>query len=39
MTVAELRGRMTGEEFVYWAVYHARKAQREELELQRAKGV
>lgn len=31
MTVAELRERMGNEEFVYWQVYHARRAQEIEL--------
>lgn len=31
MTVDEMRQRMGGEEFAYWAVYYGRKAQREEL--------
>ena len=31
MTVAELPHRMSGEEFLGWAVYFGRKAQRREL--------
>lgn len=31
MTVAELRARMSSEEFLHWAVYFGRKAQRREL--------
>lgn len=30
MTVEELRHRMSGEEFIRWHIYYARKAQREE---------
>lgn len=37
MTVADLRARMSADEFVYWQVYYARKAQREELEMLKAK--
>ena len=36
--MAELRERMPADEFVRWGVYYARKAQREELELKKAKG-
>jgi hypothetical protein len=38
MTVDEMRERMSNEEFVRWSVYFGRKAQREELEMKRAKG-
>lgn len=38
MTVADLRERMSGDEFLRWQVYYARKAQREELEALKAKG-
>jgi len=32
MTVAQLRAEMPNQEFVEWATYYGRKAQREELE-------
>lgn len=38
MTVARLRQEMSNEEFVRWGVYFGRKAQRQELEIQKAKG-
>lgn len=38
MTVAELRERMSADEFLYWEVYFGRKAQRIELERLKAKG-
>lgn len=38
MTVAEMRERMGNDEFVQWGVFYARKAQRQELELKKAKG-
>jgi hypothetical protein len=31
MTVARLRAEMSSDEFMYWAVYYGRKAQREQL--------
>lgn len=31
MTVAELRERMSGQEWIGWRVYYGRKAQREEM--------
>jgi hypothetical protein len=37
MTVAEMRERMSHEEWTRWGVYYARKAQREELALANAK--
>lgn len=36
-TVDELRRGMSNVEFMHWAVYYARKAQREELELAKVK--
>ena len=36
MTVSQLREQMSNDEFVYWDMYYARKAQREELELKKA---
>lgn len=36
MTVDEMRQRMSGDEFLYWSIYYARKAQRQELEMRRA---
>lgn len=36
MTVAELRERMSQEEFVQWTRYHAVQAQTQELESKRA---
>lgn len=38
MTVMRLREEMGNDEFVRWYIYYARKAQREELELKKAKG-
>ena len=38
MTVARLQAEMSNDEFVRWGMYYARKAQREELELLKAKG-
>jgi hypothetical protein len=38
MPVWELRERLSEAEFRLWAVYYGRKAQREELEMKRAKG-
>ena len=35
MTVAELRDRVSGDEFVRWWVYYGRKAQRQELAIKR----
>lgn len=37
-TVARMRAEMTNQEFLEWGVFYARKAQREELEMTRAKG-
>lgn len=37
-TVGELRTSLSQEEFLYWGMYYARKAQREELEMAKAKG-
>lgn len=37
MTVGEMRERMSGEEFAHWAVFHGRRAQREEMARLRAK--
>jgi hypothetical protein len=37
MTVDEMNERMSNGEFVEWKVYHARRAQREELEAMRAR--
>jgi hypothetical protein len=37
-TVGELRASLSQEEFLYWGMHYARKAQREELEIARAKG-
>lgn len=36
MTVAEMRERMSGEEFTSWAMYYSREAQRIELANRRA---
>jgi len=36
--VAELREKLSQDEFTGWSVYHARKAQRMELETLKAKG-
>lgn len=38
MTVAEMRHRMSNDEYVYWCVYYAREAQRKELERLKASG-
>lgn len=38
MTVARLRAEMSNGEYVRWAMYYARIAQREELERLKAKG-
>ncbi|XTZ16417.1 hypothetical protein ACQSSU_03165 [Micromonospora echinospora] len=38
MTVAALRAEMTNDEFLRWSIYYARKAQRAELEMLKAKG-
>lgn len=38
MTVADLQERMSNAEYLGWSVYYARKAQREELEMLKAKG-
>jgi hypothetical protein len=38
MTVADLRERMSNEEFVSWSIYYQRIAQREELERLRGNG-
>ncbi len=38
MTVARLRAEIGNDEYVHWQVYFARKAQREELELAKARG-
>jgi len=38
MTVARLRVEMSSAEFLRWQMYYARKAQREELEMLKAKG-
>lgn len=32
MTVGQLRATMTGDEWIHWQMYYARKAQRRELE-------
>lgn len=37
-TVAELRTGISQQEFLEWGVFYARKAQREELEMTKAKG-
>lgn len=37
MTVSELRTRMDQGEFVRWAVYHGRKAQREEMAMKKGR--
>lgn len=40
MSVGRLREELSQEEFLYWGMYYARKAQREELErLKAQKGV
>lgn len=38
MTVGRLRAELTQAEYVRWGVYYARKAQREQLEAQKARG-
>jgi hypothetical protein len=38
MTVARLRAEMSQGEFLEWGIYYARKAQREELAIAKAKG-
>lgn len=38
MTVARLRAEVSQQEFVLWAGFYGRKAQREELALNKAKG-
>lgn len=38
MLVADLRERMSAQEFLAWEIYYARKAQREEMEMLKAKG-
>jgi hypothetical protein len=38
MPVAEMRGRMSAEEYVQWGVYYARKAQAQELARLKAGG-
>ncbi len=38
MTVDELYQRMSMDEYVTWAMYHSRIAQRRELEIQKARG-
>jgi hypothetical protein len=35
MTVDEMRQRVSGDEFMHWSIYYARKAQRSELESRR----
>jgi hypothetical protein len=37
MTVAELRQRMGNREFQEWAIFYARRAQRQELEILKAR--
>lgn len=37
MTVVELRERLSGEEFAYWAIFYGRRGQRQELERLKAK--
>lgn len=37
MTVGELKERMSNQEFVEWSMYHARKAQKEEVASKLAK--
>lgn len=37
MTVSEMQDRMSNAEFVRWSIYHARKAQRQELAEKMAK--
>ncbi|MFG3709481.1 hypothetical protein [Micromonospora sp. NPDC047730] len=38
MTVARMRAEMSNDEHVYWQVYYARKAQRQQLEQLVAQG-
>jgi hypothetical protein len=38
MTVTRLRGEMPNSEFVQWAVFYGRKAQRQEIESKKRKG-
>ena len=38
MTVARMRTEMSNDEFIHWGMYYSRKAQREELELNKVKG-
>lgn len=38
MTVARMREEMPGEEYTYWTMYYARKAQRQQLETLMAQG-
>jgi len=38
MTVGTLRDTMSNDEFIWWETYHARIAQREELERLKAHG-
>lgn len=38
MTVARMRTEMSSGEFLHWSSFYARRAQREELEMKRAKG-
>lgn len=38
MTVATLRATMSAQEYMRWAVYFGRKAQREQLAVMRARG-
>jgi hypothetical protein len=37
MTVAEMNDRMSNGEFIEWRMYHARRAQRQELEMMKAR--
>lgn len=38
MTVADLRERMSGDEFNRWYIYYARRSQEQELERKKAGG-
>jgi hypothetical protein len=38
LTVRRLRAEMDQQEFLEWGVFYARKAQREELEMSKARG-
>lgn len=38
MTVARMRAEMSGDEYVHWSMYYARKAQRQQLEYLMAQG-